>query len=130
MTSRGGKLAFTVLVGVIALVGGAVWYLGPIAPIATGYADKTVCSRHLVAERGIDDVLGDLPNDPLVPFLRVDADDPTALTATLLGWSMATSVANAMVGRLVADGRMTTTASGRSGARTTGDRSPWSTCWP
>lgn len=83
--SRGGKLSIATFVVIVALVGGAVWYLGPIAPIATGYAAKTVCSGHLVAERAVEDVLGDLPDNPLVPFLRVDVGDPTSVTATLLG---------------------------------------------
>ena len=108
--SRGGKLAITALVGVAALMGGAVWYLGPIAPIATGYAAKTVCSGHLVADRGVEDVLGDLPDNPLVPFLRVDVDDPTAVTATLLGAWGSTAYRTEGLGCTLAEDRPAFTA--------------------
>ena len=108
--SRGAKLALTALVGLAALAGGVVWYLGPIAPIATGYAAKTVCSGHLVAERGVEDVLGDLPDNPLVPFLRVDADDPTAVTATLLGAWGSTAYRTEGLGCTLADERPAFTA--------------------
>ncbi len=108
--SRGAKLALAALVGLAALAGGVVWYLGPIAPIATGYAAKTVCSGHLVAERGVEDVLGDLPDNPLVPFLRVDADDPTAVTATLLGAWGSTAYRTEGLGCTLADERPAFTA--------------------
>lgn len=83
--SRGKRFAIAVGVLLVAAIGGVVWYLEPIAPIATGYAAKTVCSGHLLAGRDVDDVTGDLPSNPLVPLLRIDAQDPRAVTATLLG---------------------------------------------
>ena len=71
---------------VAALVGGVAWYLGPIAPIATGYAAKNACSGQLVAGRGAASVATDLPSNPLVPLLRVDVDEDAGTTrATLLG---------------------------------------------
>ena len=72
-------------VGVV-LVGGVAWYLGPIAPVATGYAAKTLCSGHFVSGRDVDAVQGDLPDNPLVPFLRTSSDDADGtVTSTLLG---------------------------------------------
>ena len=72
-------------VGVV-LVGGVAWYLGPIAPVATGYAAKTLCSGHFVSGREVDAVQGDLPDNPLVPFLRTSCDDADGtVTSTLLG---------------------------------------------
>ncbi len=108
--SRGAKLAIAALAAFVVLAGGVVWYLGPIAPIATGYAAKTVCSGHLVAERGVDDALGDLPDNPLVPFLRVDVDDPTAVTATLLGAWGATAYRTEGLGCTLAEERPAFTA--------------------
>jgi CubicO group peptidase (beta-lactamase class C family) len=86
--SRGRKVLLGVVVVVVLLIVGVVWYLGPIAPIATGYAAKLVCSGHFVAERDVDDVQSDLPDNPLVPLLRVstDADDGTARASLLGGW--------------------------------------------
>jgi CubicO group peptidase (beta-lactamase class C family) len=83
---RGVKVLLGVVV-VLAVLGGVVaWYLGPIAPIATGYAAKTLCSGVFVADREPDDVAGDLPANPLVPFLRTSVDDDEgSVTATLLG---------------------------------------------
>jgi CubicO group peptidase (beta-lactamase class C family) len=62
-----------VLVPVVALIAIAN-YLRPIAPVATGYSSKIVCSGHFVSERSVSDVQGDLPSNPLVPLLwtRVD----------------------------------------------------------
>jgi len=78
-----GGIAAAVAVTVVA---GVAWYLGPIAPIATGYAAKISCSGHLIAERDLDDVAGDLPPNPLVPLLRTTADDDTVSTSLLGLW--------------------------------------------
>ena len=84
--SRGRRTLLSVAV-VVAVLGGAVaWYLGPIAPIATGYAAKVACSGVFVAGRDLDDVTGDLPDNPLVPFLRLSVDEEEGtLRTTLLG---------------------------------------------
>jgi CubicO group peptidase (beta-lactamase class C family) len=66
------------------LVGGGAWYLGPIGPIATGYAAQIGCGAHLVSGRPLDAAVSDLPDNPLVPFLRVTAQD-ASVRATLLG---------------------------------------------
>lgn len=74
------------LVVLVALGGGVAWYLGPIAPVATGYAAKTLCSGHFVSGRPVAEVQGDLPDNPLVPFLRTSTDeDAGTVTTTLLG---------------------------------------------
>lgn len=78
-----------VVVGLVVLVlviAGAGVYLRPIAPIATGYAAKILCSGHFVSGREVSDVEGDLPDNPLVPFLRFGVDDSAGVvTASLLG---------------------------------------------
>ncbi len=83
---RGAKLG-AALAGTLFLVGGGVvWYLGPIAPIATGYAAKTVCSGAIVAGRPVADVEGDLPPNPLVPFLRTQVQEDRVTTTLLGAW--------------------------------------------
>lgn len=70
----------------VVLVAGVGWYLTPIAPVATGYAAKTLCSGHFVSGRAVGDVQGDLPSNPLVPFLRTSVDESEGtVSSTLLG---------------------------------------------
>jgi CubicO group peptidase (beta-lactamase class C family) len=88
---------------VVAVVAGVAWYLGPIAPIATGYAAKTSCSGHLIAARDLDDVAGDLPPNPLVPLLRTSATDD-AVSTSLLGLWRSTAYATEY-GCILADDR-------------------------
>jgi CubicO group peptidase (beta-lactamase class C family) len=84
--SRVRKVLLGVAVVLVVLVAGVAWYLAPIAPIATGYAAKIVCSGHFVADRPVEDVERDLPENPLVPLLRISADrDEQTVTATLAG---------------------------------------------
>jgi CubicO group peptidase (beta-lactamase class C family) len=82
--SRGRKALLVVVALTVLVIGGAVAYLRPIAPIATGYAAKLTCSGHHVSGRPVADVQADLPANPLVPFLRTDVDEDRART-TLLG---------------------------------------------
>ncbi|MEX1177532.1 MAG: serine hydrolase [Nitriliruptor sp.] len=82
--SRGRKVLLSIVVLLALVIGGVVWYLGPIAPIATGYAAKTVCSAHFVSGRTVEDGLGDLPSNPLVPLLRTEADDSEGTVSTSL----------------------------------------------
>ena len=75
------------VVGVL-LVAAAIgvgWYLAPIGPIATGYAAQIGCGVHLIADRPVDDVVPELPDNPLVPLLRVDAPGDGTVRADLLG---------------------------------------------
>ena len=68
------------------LIAGGWWYLRPIAPIATGYAAKMLCSGVFVSERHADAVTADFPENPLVPFLRTSVDESSGrVDATLLG---------------------------------------------
>jgi CubicO group peptidase (beta-lactamase class C family) len=84
--SRGLKVLLGLAVVLLLLGGGVAWYLGPIAPIATGYAAKTICSGTYLSDRSSEDVEGDLPPNPLVPLLRTSVDDPEAsVTTTMLG---------------------------------------------
>ena len=102
--SRLTKVLLSVALVAVLLVGGVAWYLGPIAPIATGYAAKIVCSGHFVAERSVEDMLGDLPDNPLVPFLRTSADDEAGtVTTTLLGAWGSTAYATEGLGCTLAD---------------------------
>jgi CubicO group peptidase (beta-lactamase class C family) len=85
---------------------GAAWYLGPIAPIATGYAAKNACSGQLVAGRGAASVATDLPSNPLVPLLRVQVDeDAGTARATLLGLWPTTAWMTEGLGCTLADER-------------------------
>lgn len=80
------RVLLLIVVVLLVAAAGAVWYLGPIAPVATGYAAKTTCSGHFVSGRPVADVQGDLPDNPLVPFLRTGVDDSAGtVTTTLLG---------------------------------------------
>lgn len=84
------KLLIAVAVLLTAVAGGIAWYIGATAaPVATGYAAKTVCSGHYVSERTVEDVMGDLPENPLTPYVRATADDSEGtVTARLFGvWS-------------------------------------------
>lgn len=104
--SRGRKLVLGVVVALLLAAIGVVVYLGPIAPIATGYAAKVTCSAVFVAERDLDDALGDLPPNPLVPLLRVDADRSAGTTrATLLGLAGSTAYFTPRLGCTLADSR-------------------------
>lgn len=102
-----GRIALLSLLALSALLVGAVaWYLGPIAPIATGYAAKTVCSGVFVSGRAADDVTGDLPDNPLVPFLRTSVDEEQGhVRTTLLGAWGSTAYATPGLGCTLADDR-------------------------
>jgi CubicO group peptidase (beta-lactamase class C family) len=103
---RGRKVLVGVLVVLVLLVGGVVWYLGPSAPIATGYAAKIVCSGHFVAGRSVEDVERDLPDNPLVPLLRVGADESEGtVRASLLGAWPTTAYFTPGLGCTLADDR-------------------------
>jgi CubicO group peptidase (beta-lactamase class C family) len=104
--SRGRKVLLGVVVALVLLVGGVAWYLGPIAPIATGYAAKTVCSAQFVSGRTLEAGLEDLPPNPLVPLLRtsVDTSEGTASTS-LLGLWRSTAYAQPGLGCTLAEAR-------------------------
>jgi CubicO group peptidase (beta-lactamase class C family) len=95
-----------VLTVIALLVAGIGWYLGPIAPIATGYAAKTVCSGSFVAGRTVEDVEDDLPANPLVPLLRVRQDvSEGTVRATLVGLWPSTAYFTPGAGCTLAEGR-------------------------
>jgi CubicO group peptidase (beta-lactamase class C family) len=103
---RGRTTAIGLLVGLVVVVGAVGLYLGPIAPIATGYAAKVSCSGVFVSGRSLEDVQGDLPDNPLVPFLRVRADeDRGELRASLLGLWPSTAFHTPGLGCTLADER-------------------------
>lgn len=80
------RLVVLLVVLLVAGVVAAGVYLSPIAPVATGYAAKTVCSGHFVSGRPVTDVSEDLPSNPLVPFLQVTHDNTEGwVNATLMG---------------------------------------------
>jgi CubicO group peptidase (beta-lactamase class C family) len=84
--TRARKILLGVLVLLALLVGAAAWYLAPIGPTATGYAARILCSGVFVSDRSVEDLVADLPDNPLAPYLRFDVDrDEQTLRATLLG---------------------------------------------
>lgn len=102
--SRGRRILLSVLALAVLLIAGVAWYLGPIAPIATGYAAKIVCSGHFVADRAVEDVQEDLPDNPLVPLLRISSDaDEGSVTATIVGLWGSTAVHTDGLGCTLAD---------------------------
>jgi CubicO group peptidase (beta-lactamase class C family) len=106
VVSRRRKVLLGAVVVVALLVAGIAWYLGPIAPIATGYAAKTVCSGTFVAGRSVEDVQGDLPANPLVPLLRVQQDVSEGIVrVSLLGRWPSTAYASPGAGCTLADER-------------------------
>lgn len=108
---RGRTAAIGVVVGLVVVVGAIGLYLGPIAPIATGYAAKISCSGVFVSGRSLEDVQGDLPDNPLVPFLRVRADeDAGELRVSLLGLWPTTAFHTPGLGCTLADDRPSFTA--------------------
>lgn len=111
--SRGRKVLLGVVVLLALLVGGVAWYLGPIAPIATGYAAKTVCSATFVSDRTVEDALDDLPPNPLVPLLRTNRDDSEGTVRTsLLGLWSSTAYATPELGCTLAEARPEFTSPG------------------
>ncbi len=102
--SRRRKVLLSLLCVVVVGLGGAAWYLRPIAPIATGYAAKTVCSARFVSGRTVAAGLGDLPPNPLVPLLRTSADDSAgSVTTSLLGLWPSTAYVSDGLGCTLAD---------------------------
>lgn len=76
-----------ILLGVVLLVVAAVvagyWYERPLLRTGTGYAAHNACAvQHLA---GRDDPEDDLPDNPLVPFLRTRDIGQTQVRASLLG---------------------------------------------
>lgn len=104
--SRARKVLLGLVALLVVLAAGVAWYLGPIAPIATGYAAKITCSGHVVSGRSVEDVAGDLPDNPLVPFLRTSADDDAGtVTSSLLGLWPSTAYATDGLGCTLAEER-------------------------
>jgi len=76
-----------VVVLLIALVGG-YFYMLPTFKVATGYTAKVVCSNHYLTGQSIETAMSELPDNPLVPFLRARLDEEKGeLSATLWGWA-------------------------------------------
>ncbi len=89
------RIVLVVGVLLVVLAVGVGWYLAPIGPIATGYAAQVGCGVHLIADRPIDEVIPELPENPLVPLLRVDAPGDGSFRADLLGLYDSVSVQTA-----------------------------------
>lgn len=71
-----------IVVGVLAvgLIAGTAgyWYLRPLLLTGTGYAAHSACAMAEFADAGPD-----LPSNPLVPFLRTEADESGARSSVL-----------------------------------------------
>ena len=74
-----------ILLLIIALVGG-YFYMLPTFKVATGYTAKVICSNHNLTGQSIEAALADMPDNPLVPFLRPRLEED-GLSATLWGWA-------------------------------------------
>lgn len=74
MVSRQLRLVRRVVVGAVVLlvlgIGGGLVYARPLLKTGTGYAAHNACAVQLLAGRGADQPSQDLPDNPLVPFLR------------------------------------------------------------
>ncbi len=77
-----------VIILLLALLVGGYGYMLPTFKVATGYTAKVICSNHYITGQSIDVAMAELPDNPLVPFLRAELDDEKkALSATLWGWA-------------------------------------------
>ncbi len=75
-----------VLLLIVALVGG-YFYMLPTFKVATGYAAKVICSNHHLTGQSIETAMSEMPDNPLVPSLRVKMDADGNFSATLWGWA-------------------------------------------
>lgn len=68
----------------LAVAGGLI-YAGPLLKTGTGYAAHNACAVQLLAGRDVDAPAQDLPDNPLVPYLRtrVDVGEGTARSSIL-----------------------------------------------
>jgi len=72
---------------VIVLVA-AYWYMLPTLEVATGYTAKALCSYHFLTGQNMDNIMAELPSNPLIPFLRPRIDEAQGeVTVTLWGWA-------------------------------------------
>ncbi len=72
--------AGVVVLAVVAIVA-VYWYARPLLLTGTGYAAHNACALAHLADRPAD---GDLPPNPLVPYLRMDTS-PEGASASVLG---------------------------------------------
>ncbi len=83
-TGRGVLLGALAL-SVVAAAGGLV-YARPLLKTGTGYAAHNACAVRLVAGRGPGAAAQDLPDNPLVPYLRTDVErDAGTARSSILG---------------------------------------------
>ncbi|MFZ0160836.1 MAG: serine hydrolase [Kineosporiaceae bacterium] len=82
---RWRRVLLAVFAVVLAAVAGALIYARPLLMTGTGYAAHNACAVRFVAGRGPDAPAADLPDNPLVPFLRtsVSTENATATTSVL-----------------------------------------------
>ena len=77
------RILLGVLVLVLVAVVGVYWWQRPLLRTGTGYAAHNACAVTYVADR--DDPESDLPDNPLVPYLRSSELDEPGSEASLLG---------------------------------------------
>ena len=83
-----GIILIVVVVLFLAVLVGGYFYMLPTFKVATGYTAKVVCSNHYLTGQSIETAMAELPDNPLVPFLRVQLDEEKdELSATLWGWA-------------------------------------------
>lgn len=84
-------IKWIILVVVILLmvgVAGGYMKMLPVFHVATGYTAKVACSNHFLTGQSLETAMAELPDNPLVPFLRPKLDEEKGeLSVTLWGWA-------------------------------------------
>jgi len=82
------KILLGVVVLLLIALVAAYWFMLPTFKVATGYTAKAVCSYHFLTGQDLDSIMTELPENPLVAFLRPKVDETRGeVTVTLWGWA-------------------------------------------
>ncbi len=81
---RGRRIGLIILAVLVVAVLGALIYARPLLMTGTGYAAHNACAVRFVAGRGADAPAKDLPDNPLVPYLRTEIGTDSA-SSSLFG---------------------------------------------
>ena len=82
------RILIGLFVILLILLAGGYLYVLPVFKVATGYTAKVICSNHYLTGQSVDTAMAELPDNPLVPFLRVGLDETRReVSATLWGWA-------------------------------------------
>lgn len=82
------KILLAIIAFIVVALVVVYWYMLPTFNVATGYTAKAVCSYHFLTGQDLEDIISELPSNPLIPFLRPNVDETTGeTTVTLWGWA-------------------------------------------